>query len=433
MLWIMYRERTYPRTKVAGSHIGSVSYDQLARKVDQLQLLPDTLQLHYGDTSVEVSPDDLGVRKDSDRTAKSAQSQKSWLPILNLWRSPELKAPIRFDETQFAAKTGELAQTLRKDPANARLVLNGATVDIRPGTDGFELAQKSLQQAVTTALDAGRKKTTVPTNKTTPKVSADSLKEAQKTLQNQLKTNITYRYNGKVRQASSEDIAKWFTQSGETYTLSREAIQAYITLVGKEFGIRVKDAGTVAASTQQAVSNQKAFDATLVVQTSAKTYTYCVAARGVDAAHLSTLKSKLQSVYNDSRGWSLDGLIEYKEVASGCNFTVWLSAASQMPSFGAICDSMWSCRVGPNVVINFDRWQNASPSWNAGGGSLEDYRAMVINHETGHWLSFGHLHCGGAGQPAPVMQQQSIDLQGCTFNPWPLKSELDSLRRSLGL
>jgi hypothetical protein len=50
---------------------------------------------------------------------------------------------------------------------------------------------------------------------------------------------------------------------------------------------------------------------------------------------------------------------------------------------------------------------------------------MVINHEVGHFIGFGHASCGGAGQPAPVMQQQSISLQGCKFNPWPTASELD--------
>jgi hypothetical protein len=104
-----------------------------------------------------------------------------------------------------------------------------------------------------------------------------------------------------------------------------------------------------------------------------------------------------------------------------------------MPTFGSICDNIWSCRVGPNVVINYDRWQHASPAWNSFGGTMNDYRHMVINHETGHWLGFSHAQCPGAGQQAPVMQQQSIDLQGCKFNPWPSVGELATDRTRLGL
>jgi hypothetical protein len=155
--------------------------------------------------------------------------------------------------------------------------------------------------------------------------------------------------------------------------------------------------------------------------------------RGVDASHLSGLSGKLSSVFADSRGWSLGGAVAFREVTSDCNFTVWLSAADQMPTFGAICDSTWSCAVSPNVFINFDRWQGASSAWNAADGALDDYRSMVINHETGHWFGFNHSSCGGAGQPAPVMQQQSINLQGCVFNPWPTASEQARLRSSLGL
>lgn len=158
-----------------------------------------------------------------------------------------------------------------------------------------------------------------------------------------------------------------------------------------------------------------------------RNYTYCVTTRGVDASFLPELRAKLTSVYSDSRGWSLGGVNSFSEVSSGCGLVVWLTAADQMPTFGSICDSTWSCTVYPNVILNFDRWRYASPAWNGVGGSLDDYRTMVINHETGHWLGFGHRFCQGAGQPAPVMQQQSINLQGCAANPWPLPYEKAAL------
>jgi len=154
--------------------------------------------------------------------------------------------------------------------------------------------------------------------------------------------------------------------------------------------------------------------------------TYDVAIRGEITADLAEFKSLANQTLNDSRGWARLG-VSFQEVASAGNFTLVLSEASQVDSFtgfSGACSADWSCRVGRYVIINQDRWLGASYAWNQAGGALRDYRNMVINHETGHWLGQGHLYCGGAGQAAPLMQQQSIDLQGCSFNPWPLNSEL---------
>lgn len=157
--------------------------------------------------------------------------------------------------------------------------------------------------------------------------------------------------------------------------------------------------------------------------------TYDVSTRGTITANLAEFKSLANQTLNDGRGWSRLG-VSFQEVASGGSFNLVLSEASQVPYFSSVCSSYWSCSVGSNVIINQDRWLYASDSWNLAGGSLRDYRNMVVNHETGHWL--GHpddnYHCGGGGQPALVMQQQSIDLLGCGFNPWPLNSEIWSSR-----
>jgi hypothetical protein len=163
-------------------------------------------------------------------------------------------------------------------------------------------------------------------------------------------------------------------------------------------------------------------------------YTYCVRAKGVSESYLPELSTKLASVYADPLGWSLGGEVSFTRVDSGCGLVVWLSAANLVPSFSEeTCSADWSCTVKPNVIINFDRWEKGSDAWNSAGGKLDDYRTMVINHETGHWLGFNHRFCAGAGQLAPVMQQQSISLQGCKTNSWPLPYELTALKTSLGL
>ena len=159
-----------------------------------------------------------------------------------------------------------------------------------------------------------------------------------------------------------------------------------------------------------------------------KTVTYVVETRGTIIADLAEFKQQANATLNDSRGWARMG-VKFEEVASGGQFTLFLSEASQMTSFSAsVCDNIYSCQLGRNVIINQDRWLYATKAWNDGGGSLRDYRHMVVNHETGHWLGHGHQTCKKAGTPAAVMQQQSISLQGCTFNPWPLDSELWSTK-----
>ena len=160
-----------------------------------------------------------------------------------------------------------------------------------------------------------------------------------------------------------------------------------------------------------------------------RTVTYDISTRGNITIDFNDFKTKAQETYDDSRGWQRLG-VRFQAVTSGGDFTLVLSEASQVPSFGYPCDSMYSCNIGRYVIINQDRWQGATPSWNNAGGDLRNYRHMVVNHETGHWLGHGHLNnaCSDSAQPAPVMMQQSINLMGCKFNPWPLDGEVWSSR-----
>ena len=95
------------------------------------------------------------------------------------------------------------------------------------------------------------------------------------------------------------------------------------------------------------------------------------------------------------------------------------------------CSSYYSCRVGRLVMINDNRWRYGTRSFADKPRHL--YRQMVINHEVGHALGFDHRSCGGLGQRAPVMQQQSKGLAGCVANAWPVSSERRSLAQRLGV
>jgi hypothetical protein len=78
--------------------------------------------------------------------------------------------------------------------------------------------------------------------------------------------------------------------------------------------------------------------------------------------------------------------------------------------------------MGDRVVINARRWGFAVTDFH---GDITGYRRYVINHEVGHRLGNGHVDCTGAGDPAPVMMQQTKGVEECKPNSWPLPFELE--------
>lgn len=123
----------------------------------------------------------------------------------------------------------------------------------------------------------------------------------------------------------------------------------------------------------------------------------------------------------DPRGWTAAGEWSFRRVSSGpVDFVVRLATPDTVDrvcsAAGLDTAGYVSCRTGQFVMINLARWELAVPEYN---GNIALYRNYVINHEVGHRLGHGHELCPGAGRPAPIMQQQTYGLKGCTQNGWP--------------
>ncbi|MET9303117.1 DUF3152 domain-containing protein [Micromonospora aurantiaca] len=118
-------------------------------------------------------------------------------------------------------------------------------------------------------------------------------------------------------------------------------------------------------------------------------------------------------------GWTTDGRIALRRVGADgtADFTVYLATPGTRDDLcGDGPDRYTSCRSGDRVVVNVARWALGAPAY---GSDLAAYRRYVVNHEVGHRLGHGHERCPGRGRPAPVMQQQTLGLHGCTPNPLP--------------
>ncbi len=140
---------------------------------------------------------------------------------------------------------------------------------------------------------------------------------------------------------------------------------------------------------------------------------------GVDGA---AFAAAVEATLGDPRSWGAGGRMSFQRVDATADgsyeFRVSLVSPGSMERYcpGVGTGGYTSCRYGERAVINLARWETAVPHYD---GDVATYRQYVVNHEVGHALGNGHEPCPGPGLPAPVMQQQTLRLDGCTRNAWP--------------
>ncbi|MFJ8055595.1 DUF3152 domain-containing protein [Streptomyces sp. NPDC096142] len=136
----------------------------------------------------------------------------------------------------------------------------------------------------------------------------------------------------------------------------------------------------------------------------------------------------VQKTLNDKRSWAHNDARTFERIYTGKpDFVITLASPGTTATWCAksgldttednvSCDSAATERV----MINAYRWAQGSTTY---GDKMYAYRQMLINHEVGHRLGYGHVTCDKDGELAPVMQQQTkfLDHDGihCLANPWP--------------
>ncbi|WP_258314845.1 DUF3152 domain-containing protein [Streptomyces sp. Act143] len=146
--------------------------------------------------------------------------------------------------------------------------------------------------------------------------------------------------------------------------------------------------------------------------------------KNIDLSAAETAET-VDRILGDPRGWTADGHSAFQRVAHGpTDFVVRLATPATVDAVcgrgGLDTGGRYNCNTGDQVMVNLDRWVLATPVY---AEDVTAYRALIINHEVGHFLHHGHVTCPGKGEPAPAMMQQIKGMHGCVPNVWPYDSE----------
>ncbi|MFE9611183.1 DUF3152 domain-containing protein [Streptomyces sp. NPDC006012] len=130
---------------------------------------------------------------------------------------------------------------------------------------------------------------------------------------------------------------------------------------------------------------------------------------------------EVERILSDPRGWTADGHSGFQRVSGGtADFAVKIATAGTVDDicgrYGLDTGGEVNCTVSQTVMVNLERWELATPVY---ADDVTAYRALIINHEVGHFLGHGHVTCPGKDRPAPAMMQQIKGMHGCVPNVWP--------------
>ncbi|MFI6698765.1 DUF3152 domain-containing protein [Streptomyces sp. NPDC050509] len=153
--------------------------------------------------------------------------------------------------------------------------------------------------------------------------------------------------------------------------------------------------------------------------------TYSVSVENGLKESAEAVASEVDEILADPRGWTADGATGFRRIAGDtADFVVQLATPDTVDrvcgEYNLDTGGEVNCNVGRHVMVNLKRWRLATPAY---ARDIPSYRALIVNHEVGHYLGHNHETCPGAGKPAPAMMQQIKGLRGCVINAWPYAAD----------
>lgn len=148
-------------------------------------------------------------------------------------------------------------------------------------------------------------------------------------------------------------------------------------------------------------------------------FTYRVEVEDGTGVTVKSFASAVDRTLAHPRGWTGGGDYRFQRVTDEePRMTIRLATPETVDeacrAAGFETEGFLSCTAGDTVYLNLNRWAVGTKSVR----DLDVYRPYLVSHEVGHVLGHQHESCPGKGKPAPVMQQQTKELDGCTANAW---------------
>ncbi|HEY6736338.1 MAG TPA: DUF3152 domain-containing protein [Candidatus Saccharimonadia bacterium] len=412
--------KVYPGVRVADVSVGGQT--QAALETTLRQHAAWNMHLTASGQPYELATTDFAAA-DVPRASRQAMQigRSAGLPVIGLiaaWFSQPIAMPYQVDDAKLTKAVATIADMVDRPAHDAAAVIVGSQVLGLAELPGVKLNQGDLKASIRAALrEHGSVRPNVES--VTPLVSLSSLQNslqfAQKIIDSPVDIAVSKKQTVTVPNTT---VAGWlrFDSSSNNVTLDKGSVASYVSSLPGSFdrNLALNDllASVVQGETVHYTVSGKAApvqNPPAVVQRLAVQYSYCV--KAPSAAETSQLAAVAEQALTASGGWSLGEQVRFVRQSSDCNVRIRLADAAYLKSLAAGCADQATCRVGNEVALLEQNWQQGTSTWKAG---LTAYQVEMINHEIGHVLGFDHPGCL-ADSVKPTLSSQSITLQsGCS-------------------